>query len=141
MVAPLQDTVQIGWQVYRRIGLCRHCTRMGRQTNLIRFEACCAEPKCGRRFEAKATATDWRRKRLVRRCEDHRSVGRAVNSLEPPVPLRWLPPWAQPRKGWIEATARKRRYARPNSQRAERPPPRPPRAFQSDHARLMALLD
>ena len=92
----LVPKTQIGWQVFRRIGTRPYDTLAGWCISLVRYELHCAD--CGKPFEGLATRGNWRKRKIRRRCVTHRSVGRYVDNMAPPVLLSSLPHWARPNR-------------------------------------------
>jgi hypothetical protein len=66
-------------QLYKCVDAFPHVTRDGRQTALLVISTRCAD--CYRRFEITETHTHFRRRRLLRRCEDCRKPGVPIGSV------------------------------------------------------------
>ena len=69
--APLAFTID--GQPYQEVGTVPYLTRFDREIRLVRLATRC--PICERGFEVTATRTAAKRKKLVRRCPEHRVPG------------------------------------------------------------------
>jgi len=105
MRGPLNERIQLGWQVFQFRAFSDHWLQSGRYIQMVQFKAICAH--CGKPFVALATQTSWRKRKIGRRCEFHRRPGKPVNDLKPPIKLSALPSWARPNKNKIRTTSRK----------------------------------
>lgn len=93
----LAPTIQIGWQVFRRIDTISGTSTRMRGVSLVRYESHCAD--CGVLFQDLVTWFRWKKRVLVRRCVPHRAGGgrHRIDNLAPPIPISALPAWAQPK--------------------------------------------
>jgi hypothetical protein len=114
---------QIGWQVFQFWKFRDYWMRNGCCIELVEFRSVCAD--CGKPYLAKATQTSWRARQLARRCEIHRSAGKPVNDLKPPIKLSALPWWARPDRDKIKKTARKSARSKPTRRSAKSTVKRP----------------